>query len=182
MKKFAVFCDRDGVINKDVNYLHKFEDLEILPKVPEAIKILNQRKIPIIVITNQPAVAKGLIDEKGVKEIHQKIQQFLAPQGAKIDDFLFCPHHPNADILKYRKNCDCRKPKIGLVIDAAKKYSLDLKKSFFIGDTFRDIEAGKKAGCTTIFVESKNCDLSNSIPDYTVKDLFNAVKIILKLK
>jgi len=180
MKKFAVFCDRDGVINKEVNYLHKLEDLKILPKVSEAIKLLNQHKIPIIVITNQPAVAKGLINEKGIKGIHQEIQQFLAPQGAKIDYFLFCPHHPNANLRKYRVECDCRKPKVGLFKKAAQDYDINLKNSYIIGDTYRDIEAGKNLGCKTIAVESGHSDFRDSKPDFLVKDLFEAVKLILK--
>jgi len=179
MEKIAVFCDRDGVINKEVNYLHKLEDLEILPRVSKAIKLLNQRQIPIIVITNQPAVAKGLIDEKGIKKIHQKIQQFLAPQGARIDKFYFCPHHPNADLKKYRVECDCRKPNVGLFRKAAKDYNIVLKNSYIVGDTFRDIEAGQELSCKTIAVTSDYSDLRDSKPTFRAKDLYDAVQLIL---
>jgi histidinol-phosphate phosphatase family protein len=179
-KRFAVFADRDGVINKEVDNLHRIEDLEILPRVPKAIKLLNQHQIPFIVITNQPVVARGWLTEEGVQRIHDKIQEILHAQGVEIDRFYFCPHHPNADLKKYRVVCDCRKPAIGLFKKAAKDFGVDLKKSYIVGDSFRDIEAGKQLGATAIFVKSGARDLRGSTPNYSFKDLYEVVKFILK--
>jgi len=178
-KRIAVFSDRDGVINKEVGYLHQTKDLEILPNVSKAIRLLNQSGIPFIVITNQPVVARGWLTEDEVREIHQKIQRFLAPRGAKIDNFLFCPHHPNADLKKYRVICDCRKPGVALFKKAAVDHSIDLKRSYIVGDTFRDIEAGKKLGCKTVAVLSGHSDFRDSVPDYKANDLYEAVQLIL---
>jgi len=180
MKKFAVFCDRDGVINKEINYLHRFEDLEILPKVPEAIKLLNKHKIPVIVVTNQPAVARGLITEDGVRKINSEISKQIEKKKGNIDGFYFCPHHPNANLKIYRTECDCRKPNIGLFKKAAKDYDIDLRSSYIVGDTFRDIEAGKNFEGKTIAVESGLSDFRDSKSDFRVKNLYEAVKLILK--
>lgn len=179
-KRFAVFLDRDGVINYEVDNLHKISDLKILPRAPQALKLLNKFKIPVIVITNQPVVARGWLTEQGVEKIHYEIERRLAKDGAKIDKFYFCPHHPEADLPKYRVICNCRKPATGLFEKAAEEFGIDLKKSYVIGDSFRDIEAGKKLGATTILVKSGSGDLRESVPDYSVKDLFEAVKLILK--
>ena len=179
-KPVAVFLDRDGVINTEVDNLRKLEDLKILPKVPQALKLLNQFGIPAIVITNQPVVARGWLTQKGVREIHQKIAEILGKSGAKISDFYFCPHHPEANLKRYRIVCDCRKPEVGLFKKAAKKYKVDLKKSYIIGDSFRDIEAGKKLGATTIFVKTGTGDLRDSKPGHALKDLYDAVRFILK--
>jgi len=179
-KRFAVFADRDGVINKEVGNLWRIEDLEIIPKVSQAIKILNEYDIPFIVITNQPVVARGWITENGVREINNKIQDILRGEGAQISDFYFCPHHPNANLKKYRVSCNCRKPEIGLFREAANKYHIDLKKSYVIGDSFRDIEAGKRLGATTIAVQTGTSDFRDSTPNYNMADLYEAVKFILK--
>lgn len=179
-KGIVVFADRDGVINKEVDNLRRIEDLGILPHVPQAIKLLNQAKIPFIIITNQPVVARGWLTEEQVIEIHKKLEEILRKRGAKIDGFYFCPHHPNANLKKYRIFCDCRKPETGLFKKAAREHDADLKKSYVIGDSFRDIEAGKKIGATTVFVESGSRDLRGSKPNYSCKDLFEAVRFILK--
>ncbi len=179
-KKFAAFIDRDGTINLDVGNLSKVKDLIIPPKVPAALILLNKFNIPAIVITNQSVVARGLLIEEGVEAIHREIKQSLAKEGAKIDAFYFCPHHPNANLEKYRVVCDCRKPGTGMYKKAAKEFGVDLKYSYVIGDSFRDIEAGKTLGATTIAVSSNQTELRDSKPDYLVKDLYEAVKLILQ--
>jgi histidinol-phosphate phosphatase family protein len=181
VKQIAVFLDRDGVINYDPGNFHKIEELKILPRVAEAIKLLNIHKIPVIVVTNQPVVARGWITEGGVEKIHKRIESILEKDGAKITNFYFCPHHPNANLKKYRVICDCRKPGTALFKKAAQEFGLDLKKSFVIGDSFRDIEAAKNLGCKSIAIDNKLSDLRDSTPDYKVKDLYEAAKLIISL-
>jgi histidinol-phosphate phosphatase family protein len=181
MKRLAVFLDRDGVINYDPGNFHKIEELKILPKVADAIKLLNAKDIPVIVVTNQPVVARGWITEGGVEKINNRITQILAKDGAKITKFYWCPHHPDANLLKYRMVCNCRKPKTGLFKKAAHEFNLDTKKSFVVGDTFRDIESAANLGCGSIAVRTGSSDFRNSKPDYKAKDLYGAVKHILRL-
>lgn len=180
MKNIAVFADRDGVINVEVDNLHKMEDLKLLPKTSEAIHLLNKSKVPLIVITNQAVVARGWFTEEDVKKVHQEIQNRLKVKKTVIDAFYFCPHHPDANLEEYRVICNCRKPNIGMLEAAAKDYNIDIKNSYMIGDSFRDIETGKNAGCLTIAVESGASDFRESNPDYKFKNLYEAVKFILK--
>jgi len=181
MKQLAAFLDRDGVICREVGNLYKIEDLKILPGVAKAINLLNASKISVIVVTNQPVVARGLITEKGVEKINRKIEELLAKKGAKITKFYFCPHHPEANLPKYRVICNCRKPKTGLFNKAARVFNLDIKRSFVIGDSFRDIEAAKNLSCKSIAVETGSSDFRNSKPNYQAKDLYEAVKLIFFL-
>lgn len=181
MKRLAAFLDRDGVINYDPGNFHKIEELKILPRVGKAIKLLNVHEIPVIIVTNQPVVARGWITEKGVEKIHSKIEEILAKDNARITKFYFCPHHPNANLPEYRINCDCRKPGTKLFKDAAREFNIDLKHSFVIGDSFRDIEAAKNLGCKSIAVKSGSSDFRDSKPDYEVKDLYEAAKLIISL-
>ncbi|MDO8638399.1 MAG: HAD family hydrolase [Candidatus Daviesbacteria bacterium] len=179
-KKFAAFIDRDGTINLDVDNLFKIEDLVILPNVTEAITLLNKFSIPAIVITNQPVIARGLLTEEGVEEIHREIKKRLEKVGASIDGFYFCPHHPQANLEKYKIICDCRKPGTALYKQAAKDFRIDLKKSYIIGDSFRDIDAGKALESTTISVYSNQRRSQNLNSDYSVKNLYQAVRLILE--
>jgi histidinol-phosphate phosphatase family protein len=181
VKQIAVFLDRDGVINYDPGNFHKIEELKILPMVGAAINLLNVRKIPVIVVTNQSVVARGWITEKDVEKINKKIEKVLAKDGARITKFYFCPHHPNADLPRYRVVCDCRKPATGLFKEAAREFNLDLKNSYMVGDSFRDIEAAKEIECKSIGVKSEGSDFRNSKPDYKVKDLYQAAKLIISL-
>jgi len=175
----AVFLDRDGTINKEVNYLSDPKDLELLPRVVEAIKILNEAKYKLVIITNQSAVARGFLTIEKLNEIHEKLLVLLSQEGAKIDAIYYCPHHPNED-------CECRKPKPGLILKASKEHEINLSKSFMIGDKLIDIETGKNAGCITILVktgygEKEMNKMSNSDirPDFIADDLYHAAKIIL---
>jgi len=179
-KNLAVFCDRDGVINREVDNLHDVADLEILPKVAPAIKLLNNKGIPLIVVTNQPVVARGWLTENGVEKIHQEIKKRLKKDDAVVDEIYYCPHHPDANLKKYRVKCQCRKPNVQLFEKAAQDFGINLKKSFVIGDSFRDIEAGKNIQATTIFVKSGTGDLRDSKPDFVTGDLYSAIKLILE--
>ncbi len=183
----AVFLDRDGVINEEVDYLRRIEDIVILEKVPESLKLLKEKNFLLIAITNQPVIARGWATEDEIERIHDEMNKIIIRKGGSpIDKFYFCPHHPNADILKYRKECDCRKPSPGLILKAGKEWKINLKESYMIGDRISDIVTGKKAGCKTILIESAISHIkiqgsdydTNSEPDLKVKNLYEASKLI----
>lgn len=184
LRNKAVFLDRDGTINREVDVLRRLSQLKIFPKVAEAIQKLNKAGFLVVVITNQAVVARGWLTEKEIDKIHAVLIKRLAKNGAKIDAVYYCPHHPNANLKKYRLLCSCRKPKPGMILKAIKKYHIDRKKSFMIGDTTRDILAGKRAGLKTIIVRTgyggKDGYHKNVKPDFVAKDLFGAVKIVQK--
>ncbi len=152
MKRWAVFLDRDGVINEEVNYLSRPELLKLLPGAAQAVRQLNQRRIPVIVISNQAGVARGYFSEGEVLKIHDKLSNLLSREGAHIDRYYYCPHHPTEGIGPYRVDCECRKPKPGLLLRAGSEMELDLARSYFVGDSATDIEAGERAGVRSILV------------------------------
>jgi len=180
----AIFLDRDGVLIQRAELTWEKGQLRLSPKIVPFIRQLNNKNIPIIVVTNQPVVARGLISEKGVEDLHQILQNRLNKQGAFIDKFYFCPHHPEATLKKYRVVCDCRKPEIKLFKEAAKKFKINLKKSIMIGDMTQDILAGKKAGMKTILVKSGygGKDGKYAIkPDYYTRNTASALKLSLTI-
>jgi len=170
----AVFLDRDGTIAKDVHYCRRVEDFEILPTVPEAIKLLNENGFKVIVITNQSGIARGYFTEEILSKIHQKMINELSKYGAQIDAIYYCPHHPD-------DGCDCRKPKTALFHKAAKKFNIDFKSSYVVGDRQMDIDAGRALGCKTILVNTGPEDRGEIIglPDYTADNLLQAAKWIV---
>lgn len=143
---FAVFLDRDGVLLELVDHLHRIEDMRLTTGITEAIRNLNVRGIPVIVVTNQSVVGHGLISESGLRELHKRMTEKLAEGGARLDAIYYCPHHPQADLPTYRIRCTCRKPAPGMILAAARDFDLDLKRSILIGDTLADIEAAQRAG------------------------------------
>jgi D,D-heptose 1,7-bisphosphate phosphatase len=190
----AVLLDRDGLINEIVYFPeqglldsplnpHQFR---LLPDVPEAIKILNSVGLKVIVVSNQPAIAKGKMTMDLFEKIRRKMKYELWKRGAHIDGEYYCFHHPQAKLAEYRVNCDCRKPKPGLILKAAKDFNLELSESFMIGDGLTDIEAGKAAGCKTVLIGYLKCDLcrlmnENGVKaDYIFPSLFHASEIIEK--
>jgi len=181
----AVFLDKDGTIIHQVELLTELSKVRLLPHIAKAIRRLNQAGLPAISISNQPVVARGLITPEGVKDIDALILHRLRRAGAQIDDFYFCPHHPNATLKEYRKKCSCRKPEPGLILKAAKKYHVDLKQSFMVGDALIDTVSGQRAGVKTILVKTgpghtRLDKLYSNKPDFTVKNMNKAVDIILK--
>lgn len=179
--KRAVFLDRDGTINIEKEYLYQIADFEFIPGVPEAIKILNQTEMMVVVVTNQSGVARGYYTEDDVETLHRHISRELEHSGAHVDVWLYCPHHP-AGRGSYALPCDCRKPLPGMLIDAARRYDINLLDSTMIGDKLADIEAGLAAGCRTILVrtgygkeEEQNVDPQTIVCD----DLLSAVKCIV---
>ena len=148
----AVFLDRDGTLNVDVHYLSAPSKLELLPGASRALRRLAQAGFVIVVVTNQSGVARGKLDEATLASIHVELAAQLAEQGAGFDAVYYCPHHPSEGQPPYRAACDCRKPLPGLLTRAARELSLDLSRSWVIGDSLRDLEAGAALGVPGILV------------------------------
>ncbi|MFR7590519.1 MAG: HAD-IIIA family hydrolase [Longibaculum sp.] len=186
-KQKAIFIDRDGTINVLKVFLNRKDDFEMLPLVDEAIKLINSSKYLAIVITNQPVIARGecTIDELNL--IHKKLETILGKNGAFINDLFFCPHHPHkgyeGEVAELKIECECRKPRIGMIKKAQSKYNIDLSKSWFIGDTTTDIQTGINAGMNTILVKTGEAGNDKKYPvtsNFVADNLFEAVKIILQ--
>ena len=148
----VIFLDRDGTLNEEVNYLHRKEDLVLLPGVPEALKAFKEQGYKLVVITNQAGVARGYYTEDDVKELHRYMNELLEKAGAGIDAFYYCPHHPEHGIGKYKIQCHCRKPEPGMFEMAEQDFDVDKSKSWMIGDKLIDIEAGRNYGVRTVLV------------------------------
>ena len=186
MKRKAVFIDRDGTINKEVNYLHKIEDLEILPGVAEAVKLLNTGGFLVIVPTNQSGIARGYYSVEDMQKINDEISRRLEKEGAHIDAFYFCPHHPKGKVEEFTLPCDCRKPEPGMFLKAAEDFNIDFSTSFSVGDKIRDLKPAKELGGRGILVktgygleELKDKENWQVEPDYVAEDLMDGVKWIL---
>ncbi len=180
----AVFLDRDGTINEDVNFLSSPEQVVLIDGSVEAIKEMNKLGLKIIVFTNQSGIARGYFTEDDLHKIHSRLDELLSQSGAWIDAYYYCPHHPTEGNGEYKVECECRKPKDGMLQRASREQNIDLKKSFVVGDRCVDIKAGKTAGATTILVltgygrqEYEKC---KNEPDFVAKDLKEAVEIIKK--
>jgi D-glycero-D-manno-heptose 1,7-bisphosphate phosphatase len=151
------------VLIEDVHLLTKAEDMKLLTGVSAGLKLLRSNGFKLIMVTNQAVVARGLIDELQLDSIHADLTAMIqADGGGGIDAIYYCPHHPNADLLDYRLDCNCRKPKPGMLLQAAEEFQIDLQRSFMIGDRITDIVAGHEAGCKTIAVGSGS-NLNNLI-------------------
>jgi D,D-heptose 1,7-bisphosphate phosphatase len=154
----AVFLDRDGTINRLCGFITRPEDFELLEGVVEAIRKINMAGYLAIVITNQPVIARGEASLEDLELIHNKMEAELGQAGAFVDDIFFCPHHPDrgypGERPEYKIDCDCRKPKPGLILRAAKKYNIDLSKSYMAGDDEKDVQAAKAAGCKPVYLRN----------------------------
>lgn len=187
MNNIAVFIDRDGTITEEVGYLTDCDRLRLIPGSAEAITRLNKANIKAIVVTNQAGVARGYFDEEMVIECNKKLVYMLNKLGAKVDEIYYCPHHPSSNDKKYGIECDCRKPKTGLLLKAKEKFKLNLEECYVIGDKSSDIELAKNANCYGILVKSgygsylaKNKELLKIKPLKICENLFEAVDFILK--
>jgi D-glycero-D-manno-heptose 1,7-bisphosphate phosphatase len=159
-KQKAIFLDRDGTINKYVGFLRNIDDFELLPGVAEAIKRINAFGYLAIVVTNQPVIARGEVTVPQLQEIHNKMETLLGAEGAYLDAIYYCPHHPHkgyeGEIPELKIDCDCRKPKPGMLLKAAEVFNIDLSNSWMVGDGENDIKAGKAAGCKTALIGSED--------------------------
>lgn len=182
-KRPAVFLDRDGTLNQEVNYLHRIEDFTWIPGAPEAVHRLNEAGFLVIVITNQAGIARGFYTEDDVKRLHEHMQRALAEVGAHIDAFYYSPYHPEGTVEPYRRDSSCRKPGTALFEEAAREWPVDLRKSFVVGDKESDIQAGQALGLPTILVETGYGATvrSTTRADYVDPDIDAAVSRIMRL-
>lgn len=155
-KQKAIFLDRDGTINKYVGFLRNINDFELIDGVAETIRNINESGYLVIVVTNQPVIARGEVTAEELEEIHKKMETLLGAKGAYVDAIYYCPHHPHkgfeGEIPELKIDCDCRKPKPGMLLKAAEDFNIDLSWSWMIGDGESDVKAGKAAGCRTALI------------------------------
>lgn len=176
----AVFVDRDGTINVNVEYLNNPDDFQMYPGVAEGIKILRVNDFKIIVVTNQSGIARGYFTEEILDKIHQKMRKELIKKGADIDGIYYCPHHPD-------DNCECRKPNTGLLKKAVKDFDIDTGRSYMIGDRMLDVEAGYKMGLKTVLVPEKwekvkeEMNMSTVKPDCICDSFYEGAKWIISV-
>ncbi|MBA7479582.1 D-glycero-beta-D-manno-heptose-1,7-bisphosphate 7-phosphatase [subsurface metagenome] len=177
MRNRAVFLDSDGTIARDVHYCCRVEDFELLPTVPQAIKLLNASGFKVVVITNQSGIARGYFTDEILAQIHRKMEEELAQHGAHVDAIYYCPHH-------HDDGCKCRKPKPTLVFRAAQELKLSLDLSYMVGDMGQNIRTGKVAGCITVLVAPGPCraeiEATKENPDYIALNLLEAARWIIK--
>jgi D-glycero-D-manno-heptose 1,7-bisphosphate phosphatase len=184
----AVFLDRDGTINEQMGYINHISRFVLLPGVGRAIRRLNEYNVPVVVVTNQSGLARGYFPDELLEEVHEKMTRELAEEGARLDGIYICPHHPEAKEKKYRVACNCRKPKTGLLEQAAEDLGLDLEKSFMVGDRWSDLKCGAAVGASPVLVLTgygrgdytyigPQQDIQ---PDMVAKDLNSAVDWIVQ--
>jgi D-glycero-D-manno-heptose 1,7-bisphosphate phosphatase len=152
--KPAIFLDRDGVVIEDSHYLGDATRIRLVPGSAKAIAALNRAGWAVVVVTNQSGVARGLFSLDSVGRVHDSLATMLAEHGSHVDAIQFCPHHPEAKLAEFRQDCDCRKPRPGMLRRAARELDLDLAASWMIGDRASDLEAGAAAGCRTVLVRT----------------------------
>lgn len=171
----AVFLDRDGTVVRDPGFLREPDRLEILPGAPAALRALAAGGFALVVVTNQSAVARGLLDEQTLERIHARLRAVLSREGVHLDGIFACPHHPTEGVPPYRTACSCRKPAPGLLLRAAERLDLDLGSSFGIGDRERDVEAALAAGARAIAIGFEHPRAS-----YVARDLADAAGWVLR--
>lgn len=152
MSRKAIFMDRDGTVSDEVGYVNHIDRYRLLPRSAEAIRRINAAGFLSFVITNQSGVARGLFDEALILKVHETLGRWLNEAGARLDGIYYCPHHPKEGEPPWRLACDCRKPKPGLLLRAAREHDVDLASSYMIGDTVLDIEAARNVGATGVLV------------------------------
>jgi D,D-heptose 1,7-bisphosphate phosphatase len=196
MKARAVFLDRDGVINPYVSHPEfgtvdspaRASEFSLFPGVGASISRLNQLGLLVVVISNQPGIAKRKFSLSHLDAITTKMRASVRSSGGKIDAVYYCRHHPDSFLPFYRKNCECRKPKPGLLLMAASDCNIDIPGSYTVGDGVTDILAGAAAGTTTIFVSARKCYVCDELarhsakPDFIVRDLWEASEVIYSLE
>jgi D-glycero-D-manno-heptose 1,7-bisphosphate phosphatase len=192
-KRKAVFLDRDGVINELLYHQEAgvidspftVAQFKLLLQVGEAIRLLNKNGVKVLVVSNQPGIAKNHFTETVLAEMDRKMKEELASYQASLDGIYYCPHHPEAVNPEYLRVCECRKPKPGLILRAAADFHIDLQNSYMIGDNLSDIKAGIAAGCKTILLGKHKCELCHLMdedgvrPELIVPNLYEAVRRIL---
>ena len=187
-KNKAVFIDRDGVLIHELGYISTLRRVKLFKRSVDAIRLLKTHGFRVIVVTNQSGVARGYFPESFVKQTHAHITGKLRASGVKIDAFYYCPHHREATVAKYRKDCDCRKPKQGMIKKAAERFNLDLEKSFTVGDKLTDVKLGHNGGMKGILVltgfgkwQERRIKKEHIKPDHVAKDFYSAAKWVVRV-
>ena len=179
-----MFLDRDGTLIEEVGYLDRLDRIDIYPYSVDAVRLLNRAGFAVVVTTNQSGVARGYFDEPFVGAVHGRIAETFAAGGARIDAFYYCPHHPEASVATYRRTCDCRKPRPGLLQQAASELDLDPQRSFVVGDRSNDVDAGRAVGAATVLLRTGyGSDAAQSTRDAAsavAANLIDAVSWILR--
>lgn len=172
-KQKAVFLDRDGTINKYVGFMRDIESFELIDGVADAIKEINKSGYLAIVVTNQPVIARGEVTYEELNLIHNKMETLLGNEGAYLDAIYYCPHHPHSgyegEIPELKFDCDCRKPKPGMLLKAAKDYNIDLSRSYMVGDSENDVAAGNAAGCNSVLLGNECATLKDFVENNIVR-------------
>lgn len=187
MKASAVFLDRDGTLNEEGGYLNHVDRIRLIQGATEAVTLLSRHGLKTVVVTNQSGVARGYFPESLLPQLHERLQALLREGGAELDAIYYCPHHPDVGEPPYRQDCDCRKPRLGMIRRAEKELSVDARSSYMIGDKLSDVEFGKRAGCKSILVLTgygrgeleHNRDKLDGEPDYIAKDILDAARWII---
>jgi D-glycero-D-manno-heptose 1,7-bisphosphate phosphatase len=186
MSRSAVFLDRDGTLLEEAGYLDRLERLVFFPYAIDAVRLLNRAGFPVVVVTNQAGIARGIFKESFVAAAHQHISDRLAAAGARVDAFYYCPHHPEAVVEEFRQVCDCRKPQPGMLTRAAADLDLALDRSFVVGDRWHDLEAGQRVGARTLLVRTgygrteEAAPQAHVQPSAIVDNVIDAVSWILR--
>lgn len=186
-KSAAVFLDRDGTLNEESGYLNHVDRLKLIDGAAEAVALLSRHGLKTIVVTNQSGVARGYFPETLLPRLHDKLQRLLKERGARLDAIYYCPHHPDIGEPPYRRDCECRKPKLGMIRRAEKEFSVDARKSYMVGDKISDVEFGRRAGCKTVLLLTgygkgeleHNREQLNGDPDHVAADILDAAKWIV---
>jgi D-glycero-D-manno-heptose 1,7-bisphosphate phosphatase len=183
----AIIMDRDGTLCEEVGYVNHVDRIRLMPRSAQAVKAANDAGFQTVVATNQAGVARGYFEETLIDEVHDRVREMLAAEGARLDGIYYCPHHPQVGPPAYRKECACRKPGTGMLERARDEMGIDLAASYMVGDTVKDLEAGRRAGATTVLVltgygkgeleyQSHTWTVK---PDHVAGDLLDAVHWIL---
>jgi len=186
-KKLAVFIDRDGTINEQMGYINHPSRFIMLPGVPEAFRILNQAGFLAIIISNQSGVARGYFPMELLHNIHSVMKESISRHGGHVDGIYFCPHYPKGAIQEYAVDCNCRKPRTGLIDQACKDFEIDISRSYMVGDHYTDMEFAERAGIQGVLVRTGygtgvieyNLPAMATKPGYIADDLLDAVKWIV---
>ncbi len=173
-KQKAVFLDRDGTINVYKGFLRNVDDFELIKGIGGAIRAINEQGYLVVVVTNQPVIARGELRKEGLEEIHNRMETELGEEGAYLDGIYVCPHHPHkgyeGEIAELKFDCGCRKPKPGLLLRAAENLNISLEESWMVGDSENDIKAGRAAGCRTALISAGDCDYGQDASVRSVAD------------
>lgn len=184
-EKKAIFIDKDGTLIPDVPYNVDPGLIRLQPGAAAGLKELQQQGYLLVVISNQSGVARGYFKEEALKGVEARIRALLEPEGVYLDGFYYCPHYPGAPVREYAVDCECRKPKAGMLLQAARDFGIDLSRSWMIGDILNDVEAGKKAGCRAVLIDNGNeteWQLDEwRQPDYQAADILDAARFILRM-